>query len=81
MKNSRKKLIGIVMKNSGNKTLKVIYYYKKRHPVYNKIIKKRLIVFSHDEENKCKEGDKVLIIQTKPISKKKQWKVVSIINN
>ena len=79
MRNKRKDLIGIVSCISGNKTIKVVYDYKIPHSLYKKEIKRKTVVHVHDEKNKCKVGDKVEIMETRPLSKLKRWRVVSII--
>jgi small subunit ribosomal protein S17 len=77
-RNSRKTLVGVVTKRSGDKTVKVTYNYKIPHPLYQKEIKRKTTVVVHDELNECGEGDKVIIMETRPLSKLKNWRVVKI---
>jgi small subunit ribosomal protein S17 len=75
----RKHITGIVTSRSGDKTIKVTYFYKIPHPIYQKEIKRKTVLHAHDEKNACKLGDKVEITETRPISKLKRWRVVRII--
>ncbi|GAB4268401.1 MAG TPA: 30S ribosomal protein S17 [Opitutae bacterium] len=75
----RKDLIGIVDSISGDKTIKVIYNYKVRHPLYKKEIKRKTVVHAHDDKNECRIGDKVEIMETRPLSKTKRWRVVRVV--
>jgi len=75
----RKHITGIVTSRSGDKTIKVTYFYKIPHPLYQKEIKRKTVLHAHDEANACKLGDKVEITETRPISKLKRWRVVRII--
>ena len=75
----RKHITGIVTSRSGDKTIKVTYFYKIPHPLYQKEIKRKTVLHVHDEKNVCKVGDKVEIMETRPISKLKRWLVVSVI--
>ena len=75
----RKTRVGIVASNKMNKTVVVAIEDNVKHPVYGKIIKRTLKVHAHDEENVCGIGDKVEIMETRPLSKTKRWRVVEII--
>ena len=75
----RKTRVGEVISNKMNKTVVVAIRNNVKHPVYNKIIKHTLKVHAHDEENVCGVGDKVEIMETRPLSKTKRWRVVTII--
>ena len=75
----RKTRVGIVASNKMDKTVVVAIRDNVKHPVYNKIIKRTLKVHAHDEENVCGIGDKVEIMETRPLSKTKRWRVVTII--
>lgn len=79
-RNSRKTLVGSVTKRSGDKTVKVTYAYKIPHPLYSKEIKRKTTVVAHDENNECSEGDKVIIMETRPLSKLKRWRIVKVTN-
>lgn len=78
-RNSRKDLVGVVVSRSGDKTIKVAYEYKIPHPLYKKEIKRKTVVHAHDEKNETKPGDKVEIMETRPLSKLKRWRLVRII--
>ena len=71
--------IGVVIGNSMKKTVTVLVERPVRHPLYKKIIKRKKKFLAHDEYEKCKIGDTVQIIETKPISKKKRWLVKEIV--
>jgi small subunit ribosomal protein S17 len=76
---SRKSITGVVTSLSGDKSVKVTYDYKVRHPLYIKEIKQKTVVHVHDEENACALGDRVLIMETRPISKLKRFRIVEIL--
>lgn len=71
--------VGVVIGTDMKKTVKVLVQRPVRHPLYKKIIKKRKKFFAHDEYEKCKVGDKVRIIETRPLSKTKRWRVMEIV--
>jgi len=62
-----------------NKTIVVAVDSKIRHPLYGKIVKRTYKLKAHDENNECKEGDRVLVMETRPLSKDKRWRLVSIL--
>ena len=72
-RNLRKTRIGIVSSDKMDKTIVVSVTEHVKHPLYNKIIKKTYKLKAHDEENACNEGDRVRIMETRPLSKKKSW--------
>lgn len=78
-RNRRKSLVGEVISRSGSKTVKVAYSYKIPHPLYRKEIKRKTVVHVHDEDNTCGLGDKVEIMETRPLSKMKRFRVVRIV--
>ncbi len=75
----RKSMIGIVVSDKMDKTVVVAIENSVRHPMYNKIIKRTKKYKAHDEENACKVGDKVKIVETRPLSKDKRWRVAEIL--
>ena len=75
----RKTRVGMVVSDKMNKTVVIAIEDNVKHPVYGKIIKHTLKVHAHDEENTCGIGDKVKIMETRPLSKTKRWRVVEII--
>lgn len=78
-RNARKLRTGIVVSISGNKSVTVKIDYRKHHPKYGKMmtISKKLHV--HDENNECGVGDKVIVMETRPLSKTKRWRLVEIV--
>ena len=75
----RKTLVGVVKNRSGDKTVKVVFEYKKPHPLYRKEIKRKTVFHVHDEENACQPGDRVEIMSTRPLSHLKCWRVVRLL--
>lgn len=78
-RNSRKVRQGIVFSSAMDKTITVIVQNKKRHPVYNKIQTTSKKLKAHDEANEAKEGDLVEIMETRPLSATKRWRLVRIV--
>jgi len=76
----RKTITGTVSSRSGDKSVKVTYDYKIRHPLYNKEIKQKTVVHAHDEANACAVGDRVAIMETRPLSKLKRFRVVGVLH-
>ena len=75
----RKTRVGLVVSDKMDKTVVIAIEDNVKHPVYGKIIKHTLKVHAHDEDNTCGVGDKVKIMETRPLSKTKRWRVVEII--
>lgn len=75
----RKTRIGRVISNKNDKTITVVYEKKIRHPLYNKFVLRSKKFTAHDEENACQEGDTVKIMETRPLSKSKRWRLVEIL--
>ena len=75
----RKVRVGMVVSDKMDKTVVVAIEDNVKHPVYGKIIKRTLKVHAHDENNECGVGDKVRIMETRPLSKTKRWRVVEVI--
>ena len=78
-RNLRKTRTGIVVSNKMDKTVVVAIQDNIKHALYNKIVKKTVTFKAHDENNECGVGDKVVIMETRPLSKDKRWRVVEII--
>ena len=78
-RNLRKTRVGIVTSDKMDKTVVVTIKDKVRHPLYNKIVNRPVKYKAHDEENTCGVGDKVQIMECRPYSKDKRWRVVEII--
>ena len=75
----RKTRVGMVVSNKMDKTIVVAIEDNVKHPIYGKIIKRTLKVHAHDENNECSIGDKVEVMETRPLSKTKRWRLVEII--
>ena len=78
-RNLRKVRVGYVVSDKMDKTVVISIEDNVKHPVYGKIIKRTLKVHAHDENNECGIGDKVEIMETRPLSKTKRWRIVRII--
>ena len=78
-RNLRKTRVGLVVSNKMDKTIVVAIQDNVKHPIYGKIIKRTLKLHAHDEENTCGIGDKVEVMETRPLSKTKRWRLVEII--
>ena len=78
-RNLRKTRVGKVVSNKMDKTVVVAIEDNVKHPLYKKIIKNTIRLKAHDENNTCNIGDRVLIMETRPLSKDKRWRVVEII--
>ncbi len=78
-RNLRKTRVGKVVSDKMDKTVVVAIEDNVKHPLYKKIIKNTIRLKAHDENNSCGIGDKVLIMETRPLSKQKNWRVVEII--
>ena len=79
VRNLRKQKSGVVVSNKMDKTIAVQVERRLMHPIYGKFVKRSKKFFAHDEENTCKVGDKVRIMETRPLSKKKRWRLVEIL--
>jgi small subunit ribosomal protein S17 len=75
----RKTRIGIVVSNKMEKTIAVAIERRVPHPVYKKYFKKTTKLLAHDEKRECQIGDKVKIMETRPLSKRKRWRLVEIV--
>lgn len=78
-RNLRKTKIGTVVSNKMDKTVSVKVERRLMHPLYGKFVKRSNKFFAHDEKNECTVGDKVRIMETRPLSKMKRWRLVEII--
>lgn len=78
-RNLRKERIGVVVSNKMDKTIVVAEKRKMKHPIYHKFVNKTSKFYAHDEKNDCNEGDTVKIMETRPLSKNKGWRLVEII--
>ena len=78
-RNLRKERIGVVVSNKMESTIIVAEHRKEKHPIYGKFVNKTSKFYAHDEKNDCNIGDTVRIMETRPISKQKCWRLVEII--
>ena len=78
-RNLRKTRIGVVSSNKMTKTITVAVERKVKHPIYGKFVKKTTRFHAHDEKNECTVGDVVRIMETRPMSKTKRWRLVEIV--
>ena len=78
-RNLRKERIGVVVSNKMDKSIVVEIERREKHPIYGKFIKKTDRFIAHDEKNECNIGDTVRIMETRPMSKRKCWRLVEII--
>lgn len=78
-RNKRKTITGVVTSRSGDKSVKVTYDYKIRHTLYTKEVKQKTEVHAHDEANEAAVGDRVIIMETRPISKMKRFRIVKVV--
>ena len=78
-RNFRKTRIGKVVSDKMDKTIVVLVERRVRHPLYKKIVRKTYKLKSHDENNECNIGDTVKVMETRPLSKDKRWRLVEII--
>lgn len=78
-RNSRKTKVGIVVKNKMQKSIVIAIERKVAHPIYKKYFKKTTKLMAHDEKNECGIGDVVKVMETRPLSKNKKWRVVQIL--
>ena len=78
-RNLRKERIGVVVSNKIDKSIVVAVARKEKHPIYGKFVKKTTKFVAHDEKDECSEGDTVRIMETRPLSKTKNWRLVEIV--
>jgi len=76
----RKKRVGTVIRKSGDKSIVVLVETRRPHPIYGKVVKYERKFHVHDEKNEAKIGDKIAIMETRPLSKNKRWRLVAFIS-
>ena len=79
-RNLRKERTGVVTSNKMDKSITVAIKWKEKHPIYGKFVNKTKKYHAHDEKNECGIGDTVKIMETRPLSKTKRWRLVQIID-
>jgi small subunit ribosomal protein S17 len=75
----RKVRTGVVVSNKMDKTIVVAVEYRTKHKLYDKIVKRTIKLKAHDEGNECQIGDRVRVMETRPLSRDKRWRLVEII--
>lgn len=78
-RNNRKEIVGKVTSDKRDKTITIIVERKIKHPLYGKVMKKSKKFQAHDENNECNAGDIVKVMETRPLSKTKRWRLVEIL--
>ena len=78
-RNLRKTRVGLVTSDKMDKTIVVSVTDNVKHPLYNKIVKRTYKLKAHDENNECRIGDRVIVMETRPLSKDKRWRLVEIV--
>ena len=78
-RSARKTVIGVVSSRSGDKSIKVVVPFKTPHPRYHKVVNRQTVLHVHDEKNETRIGDQVEIMETRPISRLKRWRVVAVL--
>lgn len=78
-RNLRKERVGVVTSNKMDKSIVISVLRKVKHPKYGKFVKKTTKFVAHDEKNECNQGDTVKIMETRPLSKRKNWRLVEIV--
>ena len=79
-RSARKERVGVVVSSKMNKTISVAIQRQIKHPIYGKFIKKTTKLMAHDETNDANEGDTVRIMETRPLSKNKRWRLVEVVD-
>lgn len=79
MEKNKKQIVGVVTSTKMDKSITVQVERRIKHPMYGKFVKKTKKFMAHDEENDCGEGDLVRIVESRPLSRKKRWKLVEVI--
>ena len=78
-RNLRKERTGVVFSNNMDKTITIAVKWKEKHPIYGKFVNKTKKYHAHDDKNECNIGDTVRIMETRPLSKLKRWRLTEII--
>ena len=79
MRNLRKERVGLVTSSKMDKSIVVMVERREKHPKYCKFVNKSSSFVAHDEKNECNEGDTVKIMETRPLSKRKNWRLIEIL--
>ncbi len=79
MDSNKRQIVGVVTSNKMDKTISVKVERRLKHPIYGKFVRKSKKFLAHDESNDCNEGDLVRIIESRPLSRRKRWSLVEVI--
>ena len=79
MEANKRQIIGVVTSNKMDKSITVMVERKIKHPIYGKYVRKSKKFLAHDEKNDCREGDTVLIKESRPLSRRKRWQLMEVI--
>ena len=79
VRNNRKEIVGKVVSDKRDKTITLVVERKIKHPLYGKVMKKSKKFQAHDENNECKTGDIVKVMETRPLSKTKRWRLIEVL--
>lgn len=80
-KKPQRRIVGRVVSNKANKTITVLIERRERHPIYGKYVRRSTKLHAHDENNQCKEGDLVAIVETRPLSATKHFRLVEVLES
>jgi len=78
-RSARKTVVGVVSGRSGDKSIKVVVPFKVPHPLYQKVVNRQTVLHVHDEKNEAGIGDKVEVMETRPLSRLKRWRVIGVL--
>ena len=78
-RSARKTVVGVVSARSGDKSIKVVVPFKVPHPLYQKVVNRQTVLHVHDEKNEAGIGDKVEVMETRPLSRLKRWRVIGVL--
>lgn len=78
-RNLRKELVGVVVSDKMDKSIVIAVKHREKHPIYGKFLNRTSKFTAHDEKNECNDGDTVKIMETRPLSKNKRWRLVEIV--
>lgn len=78
-RSTRKTQVGFVSSRSGDKSIKVTVAYKTPHPLYQKVVNRQTVLHVHDEKNETRVGDLVEVMETRPLSRLKRWRVIAVL--
>lgn len=79
MRNARKTRVGVVVSSKMDKTITVELERTLKHPLYGRVVRRKAKLYAHDDKNECAAGDKVLVMETRPLSKLKRWRLVKVL--